>query len=429
MAIAEFPLVPYLSAGGALALSAVIIVAILRQRTARKLQSRLFILAILLLVGAIVSNISVFFTLESADTILRAKKAQAQFDFLFGIAIGAFLVVVTAPTISSLREFLAHMRENFPDSYLFYTAILCVGVAGSPFVDTRAMVIGEGTYLLIIPEWWQLVLLIITITVVVFVPLKLIGYLRRTQPSPSIIRRTYLIMLGLEGYTATEAVFEVLLAPLGSSVRGLGFLIQMTFVSLVAIALKEKTFFEELLIPAPEADLKTIKRFQLAPGYAYMIPEEQARLSFEIFRDLVTHGAEGLCITRLEPGKVSKDYGLEKTPILWLSRVATAKNSIRPAPIENVAMAINHFLEIGKDSVIMLDGLEYLVAHNKFPSVLSLIHDLIDKVAMHNAILLLPVNSSAWNEQELNLAKRDLKVVQGSPGKTGRGVPAEVALP
>ncbi len=409
-----------MGAGGALALSAVIIVAILRQKTARKIQSRLFIAAILLLGGAVVSNVVTSFTLGSADTIaiLWAKRAQAIFDFLFGIATGAFLVVVAAPTISSAREFKDHLKEHFPDSYLVYTSILVAGIVLAPIADTKVVITGPGTYTLEIPQWWQLTLLLITLTVVAFIPFKLVGYLRRTKPSSSIVRKTYMIMLGLEGYTVAEAVFEVVLAPLGSSIRSLGFLVQIAFVSLVAIALKERTFFEDLLIPAPEADLKTIKRFQLEPGYAYMIPEEQARLSFDVFRDLVTHGAEGLCITRMEPSKVSREYGLEKTPILWLSRVANAKNALKPAPVENVALAINHFLEVGKDSVIMLDGLEYLVAHNKFPSVLSLLHDLVDKIAIHNAILLLPVNPAAWNEQELTLAKRDLRLIPATQGRT-----------
>ncbi len=184
------------------------------------------------------------------------------------------------------------------------------------------------------------------------------------------------------------------------------------------LAGKEKAGLQEVIVPTSEGNLKTGRRYNLDPGYAYLIVEEQARQAFEIFRDLVTHGAAGLCITRLEPGKVSQEYGLEKTPILWLSRVATVKNAIRPAPVENVAMAIGHFLEMGKDSVVLVDGLEYLVAHNKFPSVLSLLSDLVDKAAICNAILLLPVNPTAWRPQELNQIKRDVRVITPGTGRT-----------
>jgi len=70
---------------------------------------------------------------------------------------------------------------------------------------------------------------------------------------------------------------------------------------------------------------------------------------------------------------VTQEYGLEKTPILWLSRVANQKNCVRPSPPENVAMAVEHFISVGQDSVVLLDGFEYLVAHNDFPSILALV--------------------------------------------------------
>src|SRR5437667_38121 len=106
-------------------------------------------------------------------------------------------------------------------------------------------------------------------------------------------------------------------------------------------------------------------------------------LLFEIVLDLVTHGAQGLCITRRAPKAVMAEYGLERTPVLWLSRVAAEKNVIRPSPPENVAMAIEHFIEASERPAVLLDGFEYLVSHHDFGSVLALLHDLTESVAHH----------------------------------------------
>jgi archaellum biogenesis ATPase FlaH len=103
------------------------------------------------------------------------------------------------------------------------------------------------------------------------------------------------------------------------------------------------------------------------------------------------------------------DYGLERTPILWLSRTASEKNSIRPSPPENVAMAIEHFVDVGDRSVVLLDGFEYLVSHNDFNSVLALLHDLNEKVAVKDAILLVPLDPATFNERELALIRRDVR--------------------
>ena len=102
-----------------------------------------------------------------------------------------------------------------------------------------------------------------------------------------------------------------------------------------------------------------------------------------------------------------QDYTLEKTPILWLSRVATEKNSVRPSPPEKVALAIEHFISVGENAVVLLDGFEYLIAHNDFSSVLALLHDLNEIVALHDAILLIPMDPSAFQEREFALIRRE----------------------
>ena len=105
------------------------------------------------------------------------------------------------------------------------------------------------------------------------------------------------------------------------------------------------------------------------------------------------------------------EYGLERTPILWLSRVATEKNAVRPSPPEKVALAVEHFIEVSEHSVVLLDGLEYLVSHNDFGSVLALLHDLNESVAMREAILLVPFDPTAFIEREIALIRREVRLL------------------
>jgi two-component system cell cycle response regulator len=143
-------------------------------------------------------------------------------------------------------------------------------------------------------------------------------------------------------------------------------------------------------------------------GAGYVVIEAKPSHSFEIFKDLVTHGAQGLCITRTPPKTIVQQYGLEKTPILWLSRVANAKNCVRPSPPENIAMAVEHFISVSRDSVVLLDGLEYLIAHNDFASVLALLHDMNENVSLQDSILLIPLDPRAIEDREFALIRRDL---------------------
>src|SRR5947208_8082855 len=105
------------------------------------------------------------------------------------------------------------------------------------------------------------------------------------------------------------------------------------------------------------------------------------------------------------------DYCIEWTLILWMSRVATENNVIRPSPPENVAMAIEHFIAASERPAVLLDGFEYLVSHNDFGSVLALLHDLNESVAIHESILLVPFDPSAFNEREIALIRREVRLI------------------
>src|SRR5438309_1403270 len=284
-------MITLLSAASALFLSALIIVAIARQKTGGVFQKHILLAAIYLLVCAIISNvvINVYVTTQGQaalqDGIILSKRVQATFDYLFGIAIGAFIFVATTSAINSRR------------------------------------------------------------------------------------------------------------AP--------GFILEMALVGLIAFGVRGESFLQELIVPEAEAHLLTKPTYALDRGITYVVLERDAGQAFEIFKDLVTHGAQGLCITRRAPKAVMAEYGLERTPVLWLSRVAAEKNAIRPSPPENVAMAIEHFIEASERPVVLMDGFEYMVSHNDFGSVLALMHDLNESVAIHDSILLVPFDPSAFNEREI----------------------------
>src|SRR5207245_5182831 len=91
--------------------------------------------------------------------------------------------------------------------------------------------------------------------------------------------------------------------------------------------------------------------------------------------------------------------------------VAAEKNVIRPSPPENVAMAIEHFIVASERPAVLLDGFEYLVSHNDFGSVLALLHDLNESVVMRDSILLVPFDPTAFNEREIALVRREVKLL------------------
>src|SRR5256712_12749533 len=248
-------------------------------------------------------------------------------------------------------------------------------------------------------------------TLILYAPYRFIVYMRRTNPGEEVRRDTFLIIFGISGFAIGELLFEILLPNFGVDLRAPGFIVEMALVGLIAFAVREKSFLQELIVPEAEAHLLTKPTFSLDRGYTYAVLERDASQAFEIFKDSVTHGAQGLCITRRAPKTVMTEYGLERTPILWLSRVATEKNAVRPSPPEKGAMAVEHFIEVSEKAIVLLDGFEYLVSHNDFGSVLALLHDLNESVVMRDSILLVPFDPTAFNEREIALVRREVKLL------------------
>ena len=418
--MAELPLVQVLAAATALFLSILILAAVKRQATRKSFQKYAFLVSVVLLIGAIVSNILITIYLQqpasdlnaAAQALLISKQVQATFDLLFAITIGAFVLATAKPEIDSREAFKEYMRKDFPNPFLFYVFVQVLAIAAVwAFQATVLIPPFPAVTKLEFPIPFLFTLGIEFMTVMVYVPFMLLSSVRRVPLRSTVKTDVYLIILGVCGFAVSEFVVEIFLPLNAIDGRALGFVLEMALVGLIAYAVRERGFLEDLLVPQSEAQLATAPTYDIKRGLTYIVLEENPRHSFEIFRDFVTHGAQGLCITRKAPKLVMEEYGLEKTPILWLSRVATQKNSIRPSPPENIALAVEHFIGVGKESVVMLDGLEYLVAHNDFPSVLALLHDLNENVSLSDAILLVPIDSRAMNEKEFALLKREVEII------------------
>jgi predicted hydrocarbon binding protein len=143
----------------------------------------------------------------------------------------------------------------------------------------------------------------------------------------------------------------------------------------------------------------------------YLVKEEVPDRSYDIFKDWVTHGHQGLCITRDFPAKIRKKYGLEKTPIIWLSTSDT-ENTVPPQNLSALFYHIENFLKKSENGILLLSGLEYLITHNSFQSVLKFIQLLNEQIAIREAVLIVPVSPMTMEEKDLKLFERELTILK-----------------
>lgn len=158
-----------------------------------------------------------------------------------------------------------------------------------------------------------------------------------------------------------------------------------------------------------KAEAQEIEELALEKTFTYLIKEEKSERSYELFMKALSKGFKGFCVTRNYPLKIKTKYDLGDTPIIWLSNVGK-ENSLRPKDLEKLSVSLEQFLSSTSNSIILLDGLEYLITNNNFLTVLRFVQSLRDQVAIKEAILLIALNPSTLEQHELNLLEKEVDV-------------------
>ncbi len=165
------------------------------------------------------------------------------------------------------------------------------------------------------------------------------------------------------------------------------------------------------ITPVNEKKSDESAKYMLEGGHTYLIYEEKPFKSTEIFRDMVTHGFQGLYITRANPSDVRKRYDLEKTPIIWLTDAKDYEKHVEPFNIMELGYTVGEFTKKTEKGVVLLDGIEYLIIQNDYKRVLKLIHLLEDFIALSGSILIIPIDPATLNESELHLLKKEMTLI------------------
>ncbi|MBI5000102.1 MAG: DUF835 domain-containing protein [Euryarchaeota archaeon] len=150
----------------------------------------------------------------------------------------------------------------------------------------------------------------------------------------------------------------------------------------------------------------------LDSGTGYLIKDETGERSYEIFAEHVKHGFQGLCVTRDFPAKVRKRYGFEKTPVIWLS-TTEGEATVAPQNLSGLYYNIENFMRRSERGIVILAGLEYLISHNTYQSVLKFIQLVNELISVKGAVLIVPLSPLTLEEKDLKMVERELTIYEG----------------
>ena len=131
---------------------------------------------------------------------------------------------------------------------------------------------------------------------------------------------------------------------------------------------------------------------------------------FKAYVDLTKYGVSGLCIIRDDPKRIVTEYGINTEEVKLLSSKPIENFQTLP-DLQAISLAISEILKKNASCVVLLDGLEYLIARFGFESVYRLIQEKRFDFLENEALLLMPINLGTLGEREKALLASETKIL------------------
>jgi len=205
------------------------------------------------------------------------------------------------------------------------------------------------------------------------------------------------------GATNFFPVFGVPIYPLGN-------IFNIIYSLIIAYAILKDHFL--ILTPTPEDTLLTENHLHLEAGYSYLVKESSPKKGFEVFDAFVRRGIPGLCVTTSPTPEIREKYKLVKTPVIRLiPEGEKEENHVTPAKLPLLLDSLRDFLGKAKESVILLDGLNFIIQYNR-ENALDFVADLNEAVSKNNSRLLILISPEEADTQSEDLIEKDLNPIR-----------------
>jgi hypothetical protein len=240
-----------------------------------------------------------------------------------------------------------------------------------------------------------------------FVGLVILTQLYRRERMEEMKSRISLLIVG----TAIPFFSGLLIVPLKLNGQSLPPLLPLIIlISSICFAYgiyRQKFFTFEPVREVLRADdhVPSIKQ-----GRGVLVKAKGGDLAYRMFVNELALGGQGLLITRLHPNMVGEAYGLRNTPIIWLA-TKPGPDSIDPGSISMLRHTTEKFLEKGNNSIILLDGLEFLSIYNSLERVFPFVFGLRDAAVVSGSKFIVTVDPETLLDRELGLLERELDPV------------------
>ncbi|MBN1677624.1 MAG: DUF835 domain-containing protein [Candidatus Thermoplasmatota archaeon] len=155
------------------------------------------------------------------------------------------------------------------------------------------------------------------------------------------------------------------------------------------------------------------ERFPIEKGVIYLVKEKRPSIGFAMFKEAVANGAKGMLVAREHPDKLKQIHDFDAAKIMWLTR-RVGVDHIDPTELSLLSLEISRFVEKSGKSVVLIEGLEYVITQNNFESVLRFVNHLHDFVLAHDCAVVIIIDPRVLSTRELALLERSARIVEAA---------------
>ncbi len=167
---------------------------------------------------------------------------------------------------------------------------------------------------------------------------------------------------------------------------GFGSLYTLVWSTFLAFAIARNRYL--VIQPVVEPAREARARHPLSRGMNYLVLEPGRAAGMGAFRDIVST-TPGLCITGLAPSRVALRFGLERTPVVWITRVSSLERTVRPESLDfELLHTALKFLRENPGTAILLDDLDYLASVVGFAGVARFVKRVANQASASNGTLI-----------------------------------------
>ena len=163
------------------------------------------------------------------------------------------------------------------------------------------------------------------------------------------------------------------------------------------------------------ADATPVMELVMKPRMSYLIKEPKPSRCFEMFEREVAAGRIGLCVARKSPREIRETYEIGTTQILWLTMSEKIEEVseeydeyVEPNNLPLLFSFVLNFFEGNPEGVVLFEGVEYLISHNSFKTVLKFIQGLNETFSHREGNLVMSLNPQALEPRNYSLMEREM---------------------